>query len=199
MAEIKIEKKTVVWPWILLGLIVLALLIYFLFFRNSDENTVAENTTSTVVTDQNAAAGDNSNSAVGMYSAFINSDTAKMGEDHEYTSTALSRLIQATQSVADEQGYDIKADLDQANNYADKITQDPQALTHANSIKSAADIIARALQNLQRAKFPQLNAEAEQVKSAANNIDLNSETLNQKQQIKSFFNDASDLLQKMDS
>ena len=35
MAEIKIEKKKPVWPWILL-LIVIALLLYYFFFRDRE-------------------------------------------------------------------------------------------------------------------------------------------------------------------
>jgi ABC-type phosphate/phosphonate transport system permease subunit len=35
MAEIKIEKKKPVWPWILL-LIIIALLVYYFFFRDRE-------------------------------------------------------------------------------------------------------------------------------------------------------------------
>lgn len=50
MAEIKIEKKKPIWPWIAAVLIISAL-IYFVFFRNdeakSENSTEIENTTST--------------------------------------------------------------------------------------------------------------------------------------------------------
>lgn len=50
MAEIKIEKKKPIWPWIVAVLIISAL-IYFVFFRNdvvkSESTTEIENTTST--------------------------------------------------------------------------------------------------------------------------------------------------------
>lgn len=42
MAEIKIEKKKAIWPWII-GIIILALLIYFLAFNNRDETATDEN------------------------------------------------------------------------------------------------------------------------------------------------------------
>lgn len=42
MAEIKIEKKKAIWPWIV-GIIILALLIYFLAFNNRNETTTDEN------------------------------------------------------------------------------------------------------------------------------------------------------------
>jgi len=46
MAEIKIEKKKAIWPWII-GIIILALLIYFLAFndrkaKDKDETATEE-------------------------------------------------------------------------------------------------------------------------------------------------------------
>lgn len=53
MAEIKIEKKKSVWPWII-GIIILALLIYFLAFNDRNEvkevEDAAEEVTSLNVT-----------------------------------------------------------------------------------------------------------------------------------------------------
>lgn len=47
MAEIKIEKKKAIWPWII-GIIILALLIYFLAFNDRDEMNTEETTTEEV-------------------------------------------------------------------------------------------------------------------------------------------------------
>lgn len=41
MAEIKIEHKKQVWPWVLVGLVIFALLLYFLVFRDNGKNTEA--------------------------------------------------------------------------------------------------------------------------------------------------------------
>lgn len=42
MAEIKVEKKTPVWPWILAAIII-GVLLYFLFFRDKEaENEAIE-------------------------------------------------------------------------------------------------------------------------------------------------------------
>lgn len=50
MAEIKIEKKKPIWPWIV-ALLIIGALIYFVFFRNNEANSEStieiENTTST--------------------------------------------------------------------------------------------------------------------------------------------------------
>ena len=50
MAEIKIEKKKPIWPWIV-ALLIISALVYFVFFRNYDatpESSIEiENATST--------------------------------------------------------------------------------------------------------------------------------------------------------
>jgi len=66
MAEIKIEKKTPVWPWILL-LLVLAALAYYFFFRDKEgEQEVIDEVdeTTSMVTPQ----ADENDTA--MYSAY---------------------------------------------------------------------------------------------------------------------------------
>lgn len=47
MAEIKIEKKKSIWPWII-GIIILALLIYFLAFNKRNDNTTKSTSTEEV-------------------------------------------------------------------------------------------------------------------------------------------------------
>lgn len=37
MAEIKIEKKKPVWPWILVGLIILAVIVFVVFASEDDD------------------------------------------------------------------------------------------------------------------------------------------------------------------
>lgn len=50
MAEIKIEKKKPIWPWIVVVLLIAAL-VYFVFLRNNEavvkNGTEIENTTTT--------------------------------------------------------------------------------------------------------------------------------------------------------
>lgn len=53
MAEIKIEKKKSMWPWII-GIIILALLIYFLAFNKRTDTTI-KNTSTEEVTSVNSS------------------------------------------------------------------------------------------------------------------------------------------------
>lgn len=197
MAEIKIEKKKAIWPWILAGLLVFAVIIYFLFFRSDTDDNVADNTATTVADSTNFANTSENNNTVDAFVTYVNSDTATMGLDHVFTHNALIKLIDATKETADKQSFDVQADLDKAKEDADKINDDPVATTHADYIKDATTKLSTALQNMQQAKYPQLSAESQKVKDASNNISTADLTLDQKHTVKTFFNDAADLLKKM--
>jgi len=190
MTEIKIEKKKPVWPWILLvlGLLVAA---WFFFFRN-DKDEPVETADKTALIDIHE-----NNSTVAAYVTFINSDTNKMSLDHSFTSEALTKLTDAVDAMATEAGYDVKVDIANAKQYADEITKDPMSTKHADKIRSAADVLSNSLQNMQQAKYPELSAEAADVKSAAAAINPETLTLDQRDTVKSFFRKAADLLSKM--
>jgi len=190
MTEIKIEKKKPVWPWILLvlGLLVAA---WFIFFRN-DKDEPVETADKTALIDVHE-----NNNIVATYVTFINSDTNTMSLDHAFTSEALTKLTDAVDAMATEAGYDVKVDIAKAKQYADEITKDPMSTTHADKIRSAADVLSTSLQNMQQAKYPGLSAEAADVKSAAAAINPETLTLDQRDAVKSFFRKAADLLNKM--
>ncbi len=190
MTEIKIEKKKPVWPWLLLLLGILAA-AWFFFFRNDKKETMD--------TADNKALIDvhENNSTVAAYVTFINSDTNTMSLNHAYSSEALTKLTDAVDAMATEAGYDVRVDIAKAKQYADEVTKDPLVTTHADKIRSAADVLSTSLQNMQQAKYPGLGAEATDVKSAAAAINPETLTLDQRDVVKSFFRKAADLLNKM--
>lgn len=201
MAEIKIEKEKTIWPWVLLGVLLLGLLLYFFVFRNNDnaEDTAQQtmqNTTSQAALQDNNNGTANEQGAVAEYVAFVKGEP-QMGLDHNYSNTALLRLANAVQAKAAQAGYTVNTDLDRVKELANQITQDPMATTHSNSINRAADMLATAMHNMQQAKFPALNNEAQEVKQAAQGIDSDVMTLEQKVEVKSFFDKAANLLQRM--
>jgi len=194
MTEIKIEKKQPVWPWIALIAGILAL-IYYLFVHDQadkvDENEVTTTETTTVVTDD-------MNNKVADYNSFI-SDDASMSMDHEYSSSALMKLIDAAEEVANAKGVDIKADLDLARQNASEITNDREKLNHADKIKSAGTIIVQALKKVQTEKFPNLENNLMGVQDALGKIKPTTPTLDQKEAVKGFFTQAGELLTNMKS
>lgn len=170
-----------------------ALLLYFFVWNKDDAEPVmeAENENMEMVEEAPMLG------AVSNYVTFVENDPDQMGLDHEYSMEALDLLTRAVEAKAADTGYDVKADLDQVQEYADKITNEPFATTHANSIRKAGEILSRALTNMQQAKYPALSADAERVANAATGINPDVLTLDQKTAVKGFFGEAADLLQKM--
>ncbi len=202
MADIEIEKKKPIWPWILLVLLIIAaLLAYFLWFDVDDEyddDAPANVEAAEPVTNTNGTATltNDTEAVIAAYTSFIDEDK-DMGIGHEYTHAALTHLIAAVRDVADDLDVDIDADLAEAKENADYIMKDPMDVDHANKIRNAAKVIAKALGTIQQERFPQLAQESDKIRDYAQNVMPDVETLNQKEDVKTFFEQAQDLLTKM--
>jgi hypothetical protein len=190
MTEIKIEKKKPFWPWIFLLLGIVAA-IWFFFFRN-DGSIMQEGSTETEINNMQK-----NNSVVSEYVLFIDNDPNVMGLDHEYTSEAIDKLTLAVEAKAKEQNIDIAADIANVMSFADQIKKDPTATNHSDKIRSAANLLSKALVQLQQQKFPNLATEATATGEAASAIDPKVLTLDQREVVKNFFKEAADLLEKM--
>jgi histidyl-tRNA synthetase len=199
MAEIKIEKRKTIWPWLLAGLFVVALLIYFLVLRNNGNITESVNEVENFTyTEQPDLIGViENNSTVAAYIDFVENTNKEMSLDHAYTNEALIKLIEATNAMADEVGYEVRADIEKVREYAQHITIDPFETTHADAIRKGSDILTNVLQNIQKAKYPGLSDEVEELKSASKSINPIVLTLEQQDAVKNYFAKASDLLKKM--
>ncbi len=183
----------------MLGLVIVALLVYFLAFcdnvKKTEAVTEADNITNT--NEPDLIEVKENNGTVAAYVNFVENSKEKMSLDHAYTNEALLKLIEATNAMANEVGYDVQADIEQAKEYAKMITNDPFETTHADNIRKADGILTNALQNIQKAKYPTLATEVEALKSASESIKPGVLTLDQKEAVKNYFAKAADLLQKM--
>jgi hypothetical protein len=214
MAEIKIEKKKPIWPWILVILLILAAILFFWF--NNDQSNEAEivpNDTTTQMEETNQMEEtdvdqDNSNilyngkygknvseQAVANYFKYL--DNEQMGIDHQYTNGALIHLITAVETEAKQLNVTIDANIEKARQNAFEITKDPMSLKHADKIRAAALEITTALKTIQQQKFSSLSSEVDGLKTAAEKINPQTPTLEQKEDAKDFFEKAGRLLQKM--
>ncbi|BAO54975.1 hypothetical protein [Nonlabens marinus] len=205
MAEIKIEKKKPVWPWILLAILVLAAIIYFFVYANDEDDMDDEVLTEQVMEgdgmddqsdDLNTAAISQFETALENYSTYIG-DTGQMSIDHEYSNGALLLLIDAVQAKADVHDVEVTADLREARESAKQIMENPYKVNHADLIKQSGGIITRALSTLQKEKFPNLTNELSAVEQNLADIIKSEKTLNQKTDVNTFFKAAESLLLKM--
>ncbi len=195
MAEIKIEKKTPIWPFLLAGLIIIGLIVYFLGVKGDKENTAPIVVTET--NDSNLIDVKEDNSKVAEYVYFIKNMNDSMTLDHTFSNIALLKLISATEAISNEVDFDVKADLDKAKDLAGQITENPNETNHADKIKKASEIITNALQNIQQSKYSGLSNDIAEVRIASESIKPEVLTLDQKVEVKAFFGKAADLLEKM--
>jgi len=205
MTEIKIKKKSPIWPWIV-GVLILGAIIYFLIFANDSNDDVDDiddaTTTNTEQIMENDEMEENNSmndmkdlrdvSEINAYTTYVSNPDMEL--DHEFTSTAISKLIAATRETADELDVDIDAHLSAANTLSNEITSDPESFKHANKIKDAADNISRALKTIQTEKFPQFNSQSMEIDKAVSNINVDVLTLEQKDAVKTFFTKSGNLL-----
>jgi hypothetical protein len=114
MAEIKIERKKQIWPWLLVGVILGALLIYFLTYRDysksPDSATEAGYITNT--NEPDLIGVNENNSTVAAYVNFVENSNERMSLDHAFTNEALLKLVDATNAMANEVGYEVRADME---------------------------------------------------------------------------------------
>ncbi|WP_179345814.1 hypothetical protein [Winogradskyella ursingii] len=202
MAEIKIEKKKPIWPWILLALLILAL-IFFLMQGDDDVTDDINDDDVEMIDDDNTMdnndtvmISDMAASKISAYNEYL-SDNGEMGIDHEYSFAVLSKLIDATEALANSVDVNIDADLNEARTQTASIKEDPIETDHANKIMKAGNTVVRALRKIQSQKYPSLASSCTQLQNSIMEIEPGTETLNQKEDVKDFFEQAGELLTKM--
>jgi len=201
MAEIRVEKKSPMWPWILIGLLILGVILYFVFFHDTNGTDRRDGPVVTEQRDDDRAQRDRpiNNQAVASYVTFIQEGDRQMTLDHEYSNEALKRLTEATKAMADEVNVNIERDLSVVRDNARGIQDDPFETTHANKIRESADKLSDALMTIQQEAFPNLNNQANAVRNSAREINPQELALEQRDAIKSFYDRAADLLRQMNS
>lgn len=205
MAEIKIKKKSPIWPWIL-GILAVLLILFLVFFTDDDDDVadgLSDDTTEMVTDDVNQSmdnqtyvVSDAAMSEISEFTTFVSKD-AEMGLEHAYSHAALNKLIEATESIANSLNVDISADLETARKNAESITDDPLDLTHADKIKNAGSIVVNGLKTIQSQRFPNMESHTADVQNALMAITPGTKTLEQTAAVKNFFDKAAQLLTNM--
>jgi hypothetical protein len=202
MAEIKLKKKKPVWPWILLALLILAVIGILFMTGDDDGDTMAVNDNTEYVEpadDQEMETAGNENQAVSDYITYIEDNSAQMGLDHEYTHRAFSLLAGAMQATAEGMNFEFDQDWQALNQEADKIREDPMKLTHANTIKDGFDQVVTSFNNIQQSEFPEMDSQVRTLEEFSNEMNPDEPTLDQKEKVKGFFEQAAMILEEMNN
>ncbi|WP_116105350.1 hypothetical protein [Lewinella sp. IMCC34191] len=221
MAQIRIEEKPAgggasIWPWII-GLLLLGLVVWGVAeaFDESDEVYTEE-----VVEDGDEVApvatgidennnykdydevGEGNLAAVSAYMSTTANMEGEMGLDHEFSHRALTELADATKAVAEEKGLmseaSVKEKSDRVDRLANEIMEDPMAGDHADKIKMASMLIVEMLEDIDTQAYNgQSASDLDALRQEAQAMSPETLTLNQKEDVRSFFAQARTVLERM--
>ena len=204
MAEIKIEKKAPIWPWIL-GLLLLMAIgagIYYATLNDNEVETevVADEIPENEITPQETGADSNTLPAeVSAFIAFAEEDNpyaeGEMEIHHRYTGDALRKMGNALEALANKKGMadkmnirDVHSKLDKA---ADEIQKNWKETDHADHIKKAFLMVSGTLNQLAD------GSTNEDLRKEAQDIDPNTLTLEQKADVKDFINKTAKVMNQL--
>lgn len=196
MAEIKLEKKgTPIWPWIL-GLLLLAALLWYFLGRNDDGvTTVGDSTAVVSPMDSGAVVAGGVDGAPGGeidFFAFVDrNDMSRETEaNHEYTADGIRRLAAMLQRNAGTAGgAATSGPWMTMSMLADSLQMtDPNSDRHADMAKRAFQLAVGAMGT---------GTGTAEARTAADAIDTNRMLLEQSAQVRTFFERARDALRAM--
>ena len=223
MAQIRIEEEktggTSIWPWII-GLLLLGLVIWGVAeaFDEADEEVYTEEVVESDDGVAPVATGVDENNNYNSYDepadgeypytdarqTYLTSTEnmeGDMGLGHAYSHRVLTELAQATTSLAREKGMTDAGMQDKADRVmqlADDITKDPEATDHADKIKQAALLITEMLENIDQTSYNgQSRDDLTKLREEAQAIDTSTLTLEQKADVRSFFQQARTVIERM--
>jgi hypothetical protein len=216
MAELNVEKKKKS-PigWIILGIAVLALVIWFVASDNDDIQDTAqfnqeEEQTSEYGQEQSQAVAPydgersrtESNTRVQEYVTFVEEkERADYDMNHTVVQEGITKLSDALKAVANEQTQGQgtwDGELDQIKQDVSQLQGETLNQQHSTVIRSAFSSAANVIQNIQNKYYPEFQNDASDIMDAAQDIDAQELASEQKNEIHSFFKKTADLLEKMD-
>lgn len=212
MARIPVEKKGggPAWWWWILGLILVAGLIW-LVAEALDDDAVVEDVpvaTDTTLAPPVGAPADtvtgDAPARVREFIAFQQADTAgvdvEMGRHHEYTSRGIELLAGALSAVVDQRDtgdINIEARRDTMMQRAEAIQEDPTSPQHANKVRDAFLSATDLMESIQEKHHPDAAPAVAEVRQAAESISPEEPLLDQSEDVKAFFDRAGDALQRI--
>lgn len=206
MVAHKIDSTKKWWPWILLGILVFALVGYYLVSSDyvkpneelqdiSIDETLQEGAAE--IYEENDPTYTKADEERAEYLSFIG-DRVKMGTDVAYTRNALVQLTNTVRSTAMEHDLNMDERLANIKERTATAKSDTTAVNLASQIKAVGAEIAVVLHTLQVKEFPNLTEETEEIEKTLSQIIVTEKITAQKEKITAFFDSCGELLKKMD-
>jgi hypothetical protein len=215
MAELNVEKKKKS-PigWIILGVVIVGLIIWIAASDNDGRDRTAQTTQDR---QQTTTRGQQQSQAVAPYGTDDDDRQASDPRIQEYLNfvdntdnsdmnavnarEGINRLSDALIAVAsannDQQGA-FQGELEQLKQEASRLQDGNRATEHSSVINSAFSSAANIIQNMQHRFYPDLEDDASDLMDSAQDVDPQEQLSDQQSEVKSFFDDAADVIKKMD-
>lgn len=213
MAEIKIEKKKPIWPWILLILIILGVIAYFVYENKDDDyqddymddvrNEQMMDTTDRPVSNRSIQNEDGTyGSTFDGYEAFAGSimDSTRIAVDSSYTKKAFANLAKIVVKKADENNIEESEALKDLREFSVLITTIAKTSTDMGdfkNFKTACDKVAKVLEDIQEKNYPALDQQTSELNKMASDVSASTPMANQQDKLTSFLQKSRDILQSM--
>lgn len=203
MAELHVERKdTNIWPWIIGGLILLALILWFVFGAADEPDTIGLADTAVVVTPAAVAVDEGTPAAVTAFLQYADSQTAAndVGLAHDYTSTGMQRLVAAFDAMLEREkvsSVEVAPRLVEMRALADSMQMNPQSREHARHAREAFLIAAGLMVQMQQAGRAVPPNTVAEVRSTAESIQPAVPLLDQIANVRRFFEQTATALRSM--
>ena len=210
MAEIDIKKKdAAAWPWIILGLIVLAVAAWYFFLRPVPLNPPNEvnGDSASVATDRQMSPGASDNTsgslpaAVVAFNQFVESQPSpSAGPSHEYTADGIEKLADAIDGLSQKRvanGVNVSEVLSELRARADTLRKDPSSTAHARKTREAFLLASGLMKQVQEANYPSLASATGQLNDAALAVKVDTPLLEQTAEVNQYFSQAASTLTMM--
>lgn len=198
MAEINVEKKKPVWPWVLMVLVVIALVVVWIAIDNGENTPAVQTQTEQQEQSEGGSEVTQANGAVEEFITFVQENEGNVDLHHEYTATGLTHLANALEAFAKEHDANVAQDgkINDLKQMADRLQKDPMSEQHADIMADAFKTAAGIMQELENNLSADQN-KADQVMQAAEDIKPEELATEQKEEIKNFFEEAANTLEDM--
>lgn len=206
MAEIKVEKKKPIWPWIV-GILAAILIIFLLFMFLDDEGTdddieerdeqVEERIDPYETEDDRDMAYPES--AVGSYLYYIDEEyPQRQDEDtEEYSEEAMQKLAAAVEEKSMELQEEPDTELAELAEDSADTTAATGGTLSIDEIQREGEIIVNALADLQQNHYEELEDEIAELRSDLDEINQTTEGDEQAEAVDEFFQQAAEVLREM--
>lgn len=201
MTEIRVERKErSALPWVLVGVVLLALLAWWIFARSPDDGPLGIGAADTAAPAGAGTAAGALPTAAEVFVQWVDDRRAQsaMGPEHEYTATGIRHLASALQAIAQPNaGANVERELAAIRAQADTLQRNAASTQHANYTRRAFVSLGALMSSMQQERFPDAAADVEEVRRRAEAVRADQPLLDQRAGVQEFFDRAAAAVRRM--